>query len=133
MARARQISEEEVLAILGRNGKPMSAYDILADLRPTYPKVAPPTVYRLLATLAGRGEVHRLESLNAFVACSGHAHNQAAIMSICDECGTVEENVSSEIVDELTGITGQSGFAPSRHVIEVHGVCADCNDEADTR
>ena len=46
-----------------------SAYDLLDELRGKYPKIAPPTVYRALAALIESGQVHRLESLNAYVAC----------------------------------------------------------------
>ena len=130
MSRAARISEDDVLAILHRQTRPMSAYDVMAELRPIHPKVAPTTIYRLLSALSEKGHVHRVESLNAFVACSHASHAQSAIMSICDACGSVEETLSSALVKNLAGITGKSGFAPSRHVIEVHGVCATCNEES---
>ncbi len=104
----------------------MSAYEVLDRLRDRYSRLAPPTIYRALAALIERGMVHRLESLKAFVACRCGPHGHVPIFSICEACGTVEESVSPHFTDELSKMAGQSGFAPARHVIEVHGQCALC-------
>ena len=126
MTRQGQRIQKEVLAILRRHLIPRSAYDVLGELRQISPKIAPPTVYRALTALTQRGRVHRLESLNAFIACQCDQHQNASILSICDDCGTVEESVAPDLLEELSSIAGQSGFAPARHVIEVHGLCASC-------
>ena len=118
--------QADVLAVLRRRGTPMSAYEVLDQLRDGKPRLAPPTIYRALAALIERGRVHRLESLKAFVACRRERHGHVPIFSICRVCGTVEEAVSRHITNELSRIAGQSGFAPARHVIEVHGQCARC-------
>lgn len=116
-----------LLAVLRNRGGPMSAYEMLGYLREENPRLAPPTVYRALAALTDRGSVHRLESLNAFVACQRDRHDHASILSVCDDCGGVEENIiSTELLKELSSIAGKSGFAPVRHVIEIHGQCASC-------
>ena len=121
--------QAEVLAVLQRRDAPMSAYEVLDRLRDGNPRLAPPTIYRALAALIERGKVHRLESLKAFVACRREQHGHVPIFSICEECGTVEEAVSRPITNELSRIAGQSGFAPARHVIEVHGPCARCESK----
>ena len=117
----------DVLAVLRRSGEPLSAYDILGRLREDNPKIAPPTIYRALGALIDAGTVHRLESLNAYMVCKCAAHQQASILSICDDCGSVEENVAPDLLDNLSKVIGESGFAPVRHVIEVHGVCSACD------
>lgn len=104
----------------------MSAYTLPACLQQEHPKIAPPTIYRALAALLADGKVHRLESLNAYVACKCDRHAQASILSICDDCGTVEESVAPDLLDELSSVAGKSGFVPARHVIEIHGLCASC-------
>ncbi|MEM6825110.1 MAG: Fur family transcriptional regulator [Pseudomonadota bacterium] len=116
----------EVLDIFRRSSSPVTAYEILEVLREVNPKIAPPTVYRVLAALMERRLIHRLESMNAFVSCQCDHHDQPAILSICDDCGTVEESIAPEIMDRLSSITGKTGFSAQRHVIEVHGVCASC-------
>lgn len=118
--------QAEVLAVLRRRRAPLSAYDVLGELREAYPKIAPPTIYRALAALTEHGQVHRLESLNAFIACQCGRHKHASILSICDGCGAVEETVAPDLLKELSSIAGKSGFAPTRHVIEIHGLCASC-------
>ncbi len=129
MSKRGEKIQAEVLAVLGRRRGPMSAYDILAELREANPKIAPPTIYRALTALTERGCVHRLESLNAFIACQSDRHRNAAILSICDDCGTVNESVAPDLLKELISLVGKSGFAPTRHVIEVHGLCVSCSTE----
>ena len=126
MSKRGEKTQTEVLSILRRHRRPLSAYDVLRELLPTYPKIAPPTVYRALAALMERGQVHRLESLNAFIACRCESNHHASIMTICDDCGIVEESFAPDLLRELSSVAGRSGFAPTRHVIEVHGICASC-------
>lgn len=126
MGKRGEKMQVEVLAVLRRRRGPLSAYDVMGELREANPKIAPPTVYRALSALTERGRVHRLESINAFIACQFGRHRHASILSICDDCGTVEESVAPNLLKELSRIAGESGFAPSRHVIEVHGVCGRC-------
>ena len=126
MSKRGEKMQAEVLAVLRRRRGPLSAYDVLGELREANPKIAPPTIYRALAALTERGRVHRLESLNAFIACQCDRHQHASILSICDDCGTVEESVAPDLLKELSSIAGKSGFAPIRHVIEVRGLCASC-------
>ena len=126
MNRSGKRTQAEVLAVLRSHRTPMSAYEMLGYLREENPRMAPPTIYRALAALTHSGSVHRLESLNAFIACQRNQHRQASILSICDECGGVEESVSAELLKTLSGIAEKSGFAPARHVIEIHGQCASC-------
>ena len=119
--------QERILAILVHNRGALAAYDVLEQLRPSHPNIAPTTIYRALNALTERGQVHRLESRNAFIACTCVQHEHDAILSICNECGRVEESVAPKITTELSSLAGETGFAASRHVIEVHGVCALCN------
>ncbi|MEM8792490.1 MAG: Fur family transcriptional regulator [Pseudomonadota bacterium] len=127
MSRERSKTTDSVLAILRRHRRPVSAYDVLGELQDTNPKIAPPTIYRALAALMDKGLVRRVESLNAFMACKGrNRRHHTSIMSICDDCGAVEESIAPDLVEDLSVVIGKSGFEPTRHVIEVHGVCASC-------
>lgn len=129
MSTRGEIMQSKVLAVLKREGAALSAYDVLEELRGEYPKIAPPTVYRALNALIEKGGVHRVESLNAFIACNSDNQKHASIMSICDDCGSVEENEAPELMDNLAGVLGKTGFDAHRHVIEVHGVCSTCGSE----
>jgi len=121
-----EILRSEVLNIMRRRSEPVSAYELLAELQKTNSKTAPTAVYRALSALAERGSVHRLESMNAYVACQCDAHQQPSILSICDDCGVVEEKVEPDLLSTLSSIVGKTGFVAQRHVVEVHGTCASC-------
>ncbi|MEM9969611.1 MAG: Fur family transcriptional regulator [Pseudomonadota bacterium] len=124
--------QAQALALLKAANAPLSAYDILAELKTEYPKIAPTTIYRTLNALTSQGQVHRLESLNAYMACQHDTHDHESVLSICDDCGSVEENVAPEVMENLSAVIGKTGFAPTRSVVEVHGTCADCGPGAKT-
>lgn len=115
-----------VVAALDQHRGPLSAYDVLKELRQINPKIAPTTVYRALASLIKCGKVHRLESMKAFILCQCEKHRHASIFAICDHCGSVEESVAPNLLMDISSIAGQSGFATTRHVIEIYGLCASC-------
>ena len=121
--------QAEMLSIMNQNAGPISAYDLLEKLRSSNAKMAPTTVYRALASLTEQGRIHRLESMNAYVPCQHDHHHQSSILSICDDCGSVEENMAPDVLNKLETVVGENGFSAKRHVIEVHGVCGACDTE----
>ena len=116
-----------VLEKLEAASGPLSAYTLLDQLR-EHGFRAPLQVYRALDTLVKSGFVHRLESLNAFVACAephDHSHSMTAF-AICDKCGQVTE-FSDELVGErLDQWVGSTGFVAKKAVIEFRGTCGKC-------
>lgn len=130
-------NQQLVYEVLGRSDCPLSAYTILDKLRDQGFR-APLQVYRALEKLLEAGLVHRLESLNAFVACSdphdhGHAHGHSHGMTafaICDNCGQVTELCDEKIGDRLGEWVGSTGFVAKKAVIEFRGTCAKCRAEA---
>lgn len=123
--------QASIHALLQRQAKPLSAYQILSKLQTGGGKLAPPTIYRALTGLIEGGKVHRIESINAYVSCRCASHGGASVLSICEDCGMVEEHLDAKLVGELAAVTQQSGFVPQRQVIEVHGLCGSCNSEAE--
>ena len=106
---------------------PLSAYTILDELRDDGFR-APLQVYRALDKLVEMGLVHRLESLNAFVACShkGCEVHSAAAFAICEKCGQVTELSDDALDDRLRELAEATGFALTKSVVELRGLCADC-------
>lgn len=116
---------ERVLRILQDAGKPMTAYEVLDELRP-FGVSAPPTAYRSLERLMANGMVHRLESLNAFVACSqGKAHGPSAI-AVCTDCNNVTELKGDTVPGYLQGWADAEDFKVVSVAIEVLGICSTC-------
>lgn len=126
MTKRSQKMQDDILEVLRSAERALSAYDVLHQLQTKYPKIAPPTVYNALAALTKAGRIHRVESLKAYVACKCESTHQAAVLSICDACGTVHECTAPRLVENITGFVEETGFQPQRHVIEVHGLCRAC-------
>jgi Fur family transcriptional regulator, zinc uptake regulator len=106
---------------------PLSAYAILDRLRQEGLR-APLQVYRALDKLLDYGLVHRLESLNAFVACNHpHADEQGmTAFAICETCGDVVE-FSDEMVRERLGAWATTNrFSAARITVEIRGTCSRC-------
>ncbi len=118
--------QAEVLEVLQKNVRPMTAYEVLDKLKGEEAGLAPPTVYRALTALTEEGRAHRLESINAFVSCQCQHVDHAPVLAICDDCGSVEEHADEIVMDRLTAITQSTGFRARRHVVEVHGSCVAC-------
>ena len=120
-----------VLGVLKAATSPKSAYDILDDLRGDGFR-APLQVYRALEKLTEFGLVHRLESLNAFVACTdphdheAHEHGITAF-AICEDCGTVTEFHDQGIEGRLHAWQSAEHFKPEKTTIEIRGHCKDCS------
>ncbi|MGN7293489.1 Fur family transcriptional regulator [Rhizobium sp. SAFR-030] len=119
-----------VFDALTRADQPMSAYTILDRLRDSGFR-APLQVYRALDKLLELGLVHRLESLNSFVACS-HVeesccrHHGTVAFAICDNCGQVQEFHDHAMDDRLTEWAKQTGFRAEKTTIELRGRCEAC-------
>ena len=116
-----------VLDTLTRADAPLSAYTILDQLRDDGFR-APPQVYRALDKLVERGRVHRLESINAFVACKHPACGAHATVAfaICERCGCVSEIGSDALVASIGAIAQSEGFAVTKTTVELRGICARC-------
>ena len=116
-----------VLGALNHSVGPLSAYDILDKLRGDGLR-APLQVYRALDKLVERGLAHRLESLNAFVACADeHCHRKGLIaFAICADCGKVDEFADAIIEERLGEWAGAKGFKVERTTMEIRGKCAEC-------
>jgi Fur family transcriptional regulator, zinc uptake regulator len=121
-----------VFDVLTKSDAPLSAYTILDKLRDSGFR-APLQVYRALDKLLEHGMVHRLESLNAFVACAhqqstccgSHGHGTVAF-AICESCGHVVEFHDHEVDHRLDDWAKNQKFKPEKRTIEIRGLCENC-------
>jgi Fur family zinc uptake transcriptional regulator len=120
---------ETILATLRDLGRPSSAYDIQAELA-GIGHLAPPTIYRALDRLIEQGAMHKVESLNAFVACTLGCHHGPSVFAICENCGAVCEMKDPGIETAVGAWSGRIGFTVKSTALELHGVCANCIAEA---
>lgn len=116
-----------VLEQLTTTKNPQSAYDLLDSLR-AHGLRAPLQIYRALEKLQLKGLVHRLESLNAYVACSheGCGSHRTIAFAICERCGLVTELADKALTQTLGKLGSDIGFTLNTSMIELRGDCANC-------
>ena len=118
-----------VLGFVAAAGKPIKAYDLLELVRggEGAGAAAPPTVYRALDFLLANGFIHKLESVNSFVACHHPSTDQHSVpFLICNRCHSAVELEDRGVVDALDARARALGFVPQAQTLEVHGLCAKC-------
>ncbi len=115
-----------VLEILYEQHKALGAYDILERLRQEGLGSQPPVAYRALDFLVTHGFAHRIERLNAFVACHHPAESHAPVFLICRGCSTVVEGVAEIPAGNLGRVAQETGFLIERTVTEAEGLCPTC-------
>ncbi|HML45101.1 MAG: transcriptional repressor [Hyphomicrobium zavarzinii] len=125
--RPAQEQDKLIFTALQESGRPVSAYEIIDQLRDRA-TLAPQTVYRALDRLIASGSAHRLESLNAFVACcqSTHKGAGAAVFAICDDCGTVSEFAEPRAVEALASWAKKAKYTVRAMTLELRGRCSAC-------
>ncbi|MBS0251549.1 MAG: transcriptional repressor [Proteobacteria bacterium] len=104
----------------------MGAYDLQASLSEVQ-FLAPATIYRALEQLIADRLVHKIASLNAFIACRHRNQHGRSAFAICDSCGDVQEISNPGIESVVETCSRQSGFAVSDATIELHGSCVKCS------
>jgi Fur family transcriptional regulator, zinc uptake regulator len=115
-----------ILNVLRSAEAPLTAYTILDAVRGQR-ITAPTTIYRALARLMQQGAVHRLESINAYVACSDHRHPHGpTVFAICRDCGHVDELAEADVLQHLQRDATRLGFKVEATTIELTGRCATC-------
>ena len=121
----------KVLELLLQEHRALGAYAILDLLREAGFGSQPPVAYRALDFLVENGFVHKIERLNAFVACTHPSHGHTPAFMICRVCDTVAEaHVTSENA-ALTAEASAAGFQIEKTVVEAEGVCPSCIDGAE--
>jgi len=118
------------LEILLREHRAMGAYELLDRLHEAGFGSQPPVAYRALDFLVANGLVHKIERLNAFIACAhpGAAHSPAFL--ICRLCEGVAEAQSAPARGSLGEAARATGFRIERTVVEALGLCPACAGKA---
>ncbi len=116
-------NEHAVLDVLKHQHRPLSAYDILERLHGTKVRAAV-QVYRAMEKLSKLGLVHRLESLNAFVACDCVHNKSSPGFMLCTCCGDVREFDAGKTVSAAR--LQAKGFRIETPNVELKGLCSHC-------
>lgn len=116
----------KTLEILLEEHRALGAYEILEKLREEGFGSQPPVAYRAIEFLVKNGFVHKVEKLNAFVACNKPQKPHSPTFMICRSCQLVVEAFSGEVSSMLGKSAGKLGFRVEKSVIEVEGTCSSC-------
>ncbi len=119
-----------VLEILLSEHRAMGAYEVLDHLSKEGRGSQPPVAYRALDFLVANGFAHRIERLNAFVACAAPGERHAPCFLICRSCSAVAETPGRRASQALRDSAGELGFVVERVAIEAEGLCPTCAEEA---
>ena len=106
---------------------PVKAYDVIDRFHPDG-AAKPPTVYRALSFLEQMGLIHRIESLNAFVACDTRNEKHTAGFLLCDCCGQSVE-IAIPNVSDIQVSAAKAGFSLNHITLEARGLCAACQQD----
>ncbi|MEM7499057.1 MAG: transcriptional repressor [Pseudomonadota bacterium] len=132
-------TRRRALEVLLEDHAALGAYDVLRRLQEDGLGAQPPAAYRALDFLVAHGFAHRIERLNAFVACMHPGTGHIPAFMICRGCRAVAEAcVSAEAPGLGAALAGEAatlGFRIERRVLEAEGLCPACQvtDDAGNR
>ncbi|RPE66296.1 Fur family zinc uptake transcriptional regulator [Pacificibacter maritimus] len=117
---------KRVFEILLEEHRALGAYEVLDRLRSEGLGSQPPVAYRALDFLTKHGFVHKIERLNAFIACAHPTEKHTPAFLICRKCSAVAEAETDIAQGRLAGIAADTGFAIERAILEAEGLCPNC-------
>jgi len=109
---------------VGQTPEFLSAQQIYDRLRSQGTPVSLPTVYRTLASMAETGDLDVLttDGQAAYRRCSPSHHHHL----VCRRCGRTIELTEAPVEEWAAAVAEEHGFTDISHVIEVSGLCPDC-------
>ncbi len=121
---------KKVLEIISANHKPSRAYDLLAKLKEAGFSDKPPTIYRALDFLIENKIVHKLSTINAYVACYGEESEEISCFLICEKCHEIEEFQDESLNKLLINIGKKRGIEIKNLNLEINFTCEECKNSA---
>ncbi|MDR2368194.1 MAG: transcriptional repressor [Deltaproteobacteria bacterium] len=121
-----------LMGILLNAGKPVKAYDLIEEAGRSGRRLTPATVYRVLGFLMDQGLVHRVNALNAFVACAeshGRLSRHQPLLLVCPSCRKTTEINDPDLSVMVFGKLSDLGHSLKGGSIEVHGQCQVCAEK----
>ncbi|HEX7243249.1 MAG TPA: Fur family transcriptional regulator [Longimicrobiaceae bacterium] len=126
--------QREVVAdVVFASSEHLSVEEIETELRRRGERIGKATIYRTMEILVRSGLVEEHDFGDGFkryehLFGQGPAHHHL----ICTHCRKVVEFRSPEIERIQDAVALQHGFQPTRHRLEVYGLCADCQEQGVT-
>lgn len=116
------------LEILLAEHRALGAYDLLARLSAEGLGAQPPVAYRALDFLVKAGFAHKIEALNAYIACTHPGADHSPAFLICRACRSVAESATARAKGRLGDAARAAGFRIEHTVVEAQGLCPACQE-----
>lgn len=116
------------LEILLAEHRALGAYDLLSHFAAEGLGTAPPVAYRALDFLTSAGFAHKIEGLNAYIACAHLGSDHTPAFLICTSCKSVAEAETETSDGRLGAAARAAGFRIERTVVEALGLCPACQE-----
>ena len=120
---------QKALEILLQEHRALGAYEVLDRLKEAGFGSQPPVAYRALDFLVENGFAHKIEKLNAFIACANPGTTHSPAFMICRECDSVAETHLIPARAALGDVAKAAGFVIEKAVVEAEGLCPTCVDK----
>ena len=119
-------NDQQVLGVLKKNIKGLSAYDVLKELQ-KIKNIKPMTIYRSLKNLQKIGVVHKSnQSKNYFLCHSDVKEKHNPALAICKKCERAEE-INPNIFSKLfSNLKTKEKYDFSNFEVEISTLCSRC-------
>ena len=119
-------NDQQVLGVLKKNTKGISAYGILKELQ-KHKNVKPMTIYRSLNNLQIMGAVHKSnKSKNYFICHSDSKEKHNPALAICKKCDKTEEINPSIFSKIFSNLKTKEKYDFSNFELEISTLCRRC-------
>ena len=118
----------QVLETLIRAPGPVKAYDLIESLKSQGRRLTPSSIYRTLEFFLQNGLVHRVSTLNAYVACADHKSHHNPVILVCPDCQATTEINDDGLYATIFSRLNSLGFFAKEGSVEVRGLCKKCSE-----
>ena len=121
------LQREVVADVVFNSREHLSVEDIEARLKERGERIGKATIYRTMEILVRSGLVEDHDFGDGFKRYEHLFGGQPVHQHlVCDHCRKVIEFRSRDLERIQNEVSREHGFLPSRHRLEIHGLCADC-------
>jgi Fe2+ or Zn2+ uptake regulation protein len=121
-----------VLDIIARSERHLTPAEVYAKAKARYPHIGLTTVYRTLDLLVELGAIRRIhlpEGCHSYAsAARAHEHHL-----VCTTCGRAESFADCDLDPLMDNLRARTGFAIEVHMLELMGICPDCQKKSARR
>ncbi|HLE41751.1 MAG TPA: transcriptional repressor [Nitrospirota bacterium] len=117
---------DEILKIFVGAGRHLSAEELYALVKKSYPGIGYATVYRTLKLLAEAGLAEERRFEDGFTRYEYRATNGHHDHLICTKCGSIIEFENARIEELQQDVARKNKFLVQNHKLELYGLCAVC-------